>query len=376
MSQARSVTYNIKSDGSVIVNVTPTAGGPSYIVLYLDNDEVHADDYCDSNHVLYGCPSGGSESTYCMYVAKGSYVNYDTGSGTILWSTEQTSILVVIRISDGYTANNLVFKPAIIDKALWDSGFTTPIVKTLPNFTLTPALIEQVDSGAKNLLKAKNGSTTSVGVTFTLNSDGSITANGTATGQDAVYTIEDSLALKSDQAYWLSTGVTGASASTYFIDTYHDSWTNRVVYYIGGELSTKVVRVRIIIASGTTVNNVTFRPMICTKTDWNVSQTFVPYRPSYDELMPKGNRIVATGSSSFTIEGTTHLVCICVQITANSFEYANYIMIKYTSANNVNLALLSKSTNADTYITVTTSGDTVTVDTSDKWKLVTINKLT
>lgn len=109
---------------------------------------------------------------------------------------------------------------------------------------------------------------------------------------------------------------------------------------------------------------------------FGVSPKFVPYRPSYDELMPKGKRIVATGSSSFTIEGTTHLVSIWVQITSNSFEYANYIMIKYTSANNVNLALLSKSTNADTYITVTTSGDTVTVDTSDKWKLVTINELT
>lgn len=109
---------------------------------------------------------------------------------------------------------------------------------------------------------------------------------------------------------------------------------------------------------------------------FDVSQKFVPYRPPYDELMSKGKRIVATGSSSFKISGTTHLVSIWVQLTTNSFEYANYIMIKYTTANNACLALLSKSTNADTYITVTASGDTVTVDTSDKWKLVTINELT
>lgn len=107
-----------------------------------------------------------------------------------------------------------------------------------------------------------------------------------------------------------------------------------------------------------------------------MSQKFVEYRPPYDELMTKGKRIVATGSTSFKISGTTHLVSIWAQISTNEFAYANYIMIKYTSATNTNLALLSKSDNADTYITVTSSGDTVTVDTNDKWKLVSINQLT
>lgn len=229
--------------------------------------------------------------------------------------TKGTSRNIFLRIDSGVVVGTITVRPMICTKADFDVSQKF-VPYSLPNTTITPALIEQVDAGAKNILRAKNGSTTSVGVTFTLNSDGSITANGTATGQDAVYTIEDSLSLDSNKSYWLSTGVTGASASTYFIDTYHQSWTNRVVYYTNGELSNNVVRVRIIIHSGTTVNNVTFRPMICTKDDWNVSQKYVPYRYP---LTP----VVQSIGGQFHVVQYGNIVTVCGYISNISISDAD-----------------------------------------------------
>ena len=279
--QVRSVSYEITGDGSVIVNGTPTAGGPSYIILYLDNDEVHADEYCDGKHVLYGCPAGGSESTYCMYVSRSSYVKYDTGSGVVMDATALTGVLVVIRISDGYTANNLVFKPAIIDKALWDSGFTSPITKTLSNFELTPALIEKVDSGVKNTLSIPTSQTIS-NITYTKDSDEYVTSNSV-----------------SDYRGWTTT-----SANV----SYNLKKGNYVIVCYPKSTNTLGVTFAVMTSTGFPVNTTTADPssgklavefslntddtvyimykpgqqkarfMICTLAEWKVSQSFVPYR--------------------------------------------------------------------------------------------------
>ena len=279
VSNARGVTYDIKGDGSVIVNGTPTAGGPSYVVLYLGNDEVHVDDYCDGNHVLYGCPSGGSESTYCMYVAKGSYVNYDTGSGTILWSTAQTSILVVIRISDGYTANNLVFKPAIIDKALWDSGFTTPIVKTLPNFTLTPALIEQVNSGAKNIAEIYNVTQNAITITT---SGYKATFSGSASQDGSIYWGRFHADKTGDYILYFNMS-TSAGRFTVYNETDReiikscyptDNLTPIAINLVAG----KSYSIYSWFAAGT-ASACVIDLMICTKAAFIVSQKYVPYQP-------------------------------------------------------------------------------------------------
>lgn len=43
------------------------------------------------------------------------------------------------------------------------------------------------------------------------------------------------------------------------------------------------VQVFVRVEAGTAVD-VTFKPMICTKAAWDISQTYQPYRPSYQAL--------------------------------------------------------------------------------------------
>lgn len=117
------VSYTVNADGTVTVNGTPQGTGPSYVQLMLRNDAVRVDDFCDGSHILSGCPNGGSDSRYRLYVAKGSYSRFDYGNGVLLTKTTLTDIRVVIYIAKGYTANNLVFKPMIRPVEITDGTF-------------------------------------------------------------------------------------------------------------------------------------------------------------------------------------------------------------------------------------------------------------
>lgn len=122
-SSTTGVSYTINADGTVTVNGTPQGSSPSYVQLMLRNDAVRVEEFCDGSHILSGCPNGGSDSSYRMYVAKGSYSRFDYGDGVLLTKTTQTDVRVVIYIAKGYTANNLVFKPMIRRAEITDSTY-------------------------------------------------------------------------------------------------------------------------------------------------------------------------------------------------------------------------------------------------------------
>lgn len=117
------VSFTVNGDGTITVNGTPQGTGPSYVQLMLRNDAVRVEEFCDGSHILSGCPNGGSDSSYRMYVAKGSYSRFDYGDGVLLTKTTQTDVRVVIYIAKGYTANNLVFKPMIRPVEITDGTF-------------------------------------------------------------------------------------------------------------------------------------------------------------------------------------------------------------------------------------------------------------
>lgn len=118
-SNANGVEYTINADFSITANGTPS-GSISYIYLYFNGVSRIIDSFCNGNYVLSGCPEGGSNSTYRLYAAAGSYAKVDYGEGVLLDDTSQTGIVVIIAIYGGYTANNLTFKPMICTKELWD----------------------------------------------------------------------------------------------------------------------------------------------------------------------------------------------------------------------------------------------------------------
>ena len=120
-----------------------------------------------------------------------------------------------------------------------------------------PFSIEQ----GKNLLNNTAQSTTNNGITFTVNDDGSITVNGTATAN--TYLVVGSVSLAGGTAYALNGCPTGGGNSTYRL-----YWQGVTGNYDEGNGTTYTpptttdINIRIVIYNGATVNNLTFYPMV------------------------------------------------------------------------------------------------------------------
>lgn len=134
---------------------------------------------------------------------------------------------------------------------------------------------QQTYSG-KNLLNVEKTTQTVSGVTFTINEDKTIIANGTASALITFNLITTTFTLASGQ-YYLSGCPSGGSDSTYRLDINNGADGNQRDYGNGSSFtlseSTTISNVRIRIASGATVNRLEFKPMI------NTGSTAQPYEP-------------------------------------------------------------------------------------------------
>lgn len=203
----------------------------------------------------------------------------------------QTELSASNKLNPSYIAYNSTHR-AVTDteKATWNgkqnalsteqlaavnSGITADIVSAD-----SAALIDLVNNGAKNILKNTATSTELNGVTFTVNPDGSVTATGTATA-NADFTVSNLTGYPTSGQYILSGCPEGGGINTYRVQIY------QVVgdFGSGAEFTSQDgLKVYIRISSGQTVNNLVFKPMICSKAEWDISKTYQPYRPSYQEL--------------------------------------------------------------------------------------------
>lgn len=156
------------------------------------------------------------------------------------------------------------------------------------------ALVELVDGGAKNLIQNRETTRTVSGVTFTVNSDGSVSLSGTASANITSYLIVSSQSIF-DESCVLSGCPSGGSDGTYKLDMLaggggggvlvSDYGTGALIdwtLFVSGTFS-----VRIRIANGTDTTGLIFKPMLCTKAAWDISHQYVPHRPSYDELIAR-----------------------------------------------------------------------------------------
>lgn len=152
------------------------------------------------------------------------------------------------------------------------------------------ALVELIDGGPKNKLSWSAADKTHNGITFTVNSNGTVTANGTNDGSAnsfisiKVMTAAEigamagcvlSGAPENSVGAYLSLEERGGSYTTYI----RDRGSGATVPAISTE-----VNVYIVVPKNTTVDGLIFRPMICSAAAWAVSHEFQLYRPSYEEL--------------------------------------------------------------------------------------------
>lgn len=152
------------------------------------------------------------------------------------------------------------------------------------------ALVELIDGGPKNKLSWSAADKTHNGITFTVNSNGTVTANGTNDGSANSFIsikimtaaeigeFEDFILSGTPEnsiGAYISLEERGGSYTTYI----RDRGSGATVPAISTE-----VNVYIVVPKNTTVDGLIFKPMICSAAAWAVSHEYQPYRPSYEEL--------------------------------------------------------------------------------------------
>ena len=161
---------------------------------------------------------------------------------------------------------------------------------------------------------------TNNGVTFTVNSDGTITANGTATGGNALYYLSSLYTVKTPEKSYLSGCPSGGGSTTFSIQAY----TREQIYFsdIGsGFLAPANVEINIvlIVANGYTANNLIFRPMLNVGTEAKpYSKWFAGLKNAYFE------KIVSTGKNLNGGESVLVNKLIENVTTGIIVDYANY----------------------------------------------------
>ena len=201
--------------------------------------------------------TGGGQSHNNMPPYYGAYIWRKTahGIGEDPTLTEYEAMMKQMNdaLSETKTLCNLLFSNALRGSA---SGEAVRLTDVSPlEHTLTVKL------KSKNLLPFPyfHSSMLQAGITYTVNSDGTITANGTATGRSEFVLSAN----KSDWAsgnYVLSGCPSGGSADTYSLQTingFSDTGSG-----LQKNDTAEFARISIIIKKGTTVSNLVFKPQL------------------------------------------------------------------------------------------------------------------
>lgn len=278
--------FTVNADKTVTANGT---GNATLTLATLTASEA----YALNGMVLSGCPSGGSDSSYKLIIQRNSspwnvYVR-DLGNGAIISGIPEVACVVLIQVTADTTVSNLVFKPMICTQADWNVSHTY-FPYALSNAELTNNISSLYKVGSANILKNTAQTQTVGNVTFTMNADGSITANGTKTDNEWLY-LSTGNSLKAGTYVLSSGGITGNDKLV--IVTTSDSLgsaimlTNTATGVYERELTQDYsgLYFAIRIASGTVCDNLLFKPMLCEKSVYEaINGEYQPYAPSNREL--------------------------------------------------------------------------------------------
>ena len=171
------------------------------------------------------------------------------------------------------------------------------------------------------------------GITWKINSDGTITANGTATATTSFYIIANSKKLSLPQGqYYFSCSPEGSSIDTYWgsvhIEDNYIRDNNTFTY--GG----KILDITINVIEGITLNNLTFKPML------NKGSEALPYEPYFEGLhSAKNDEIITHGKNLFDISKITAADNSKeIKIENNTFSFKNIVSMA-TSSCKINIYL-------------------------------------
>ena len=241
----RGITYNYLDDGSVIANGTVEGDLSSFAQLSGLSSTITLEP--GTYRISDG--ANGTDETYWVTVYKtdSHELCRSSRNNGLFTVTEPTEVFFQVRVNQGYTVDNLVFKPMLV-KVNEDGTYNAEYNRyALGNVKLTDELNKKVDiqrvadnwgTGGYNLIRfpySSNNNLVSNGVTFTTNEDGSVHVEGTAT--DIVYfafaaQVNSYLSLDINKVYRLSCNIkseleltSDAVAQFYYRDSeFASSW--------------------------------------------------------------------------------------------------------------------------------------------------------
>ena len=202
----------------------------------------------------------------------------NSGGGTFTLDYDgYDRIEIYIAIESGTTISNVKICPQL------ELGSTATDFEPYTNICpITGHSEVKVTRAGRNLLENSATSQTINGVTFTVNSDGSVTANGTASPEAKLEIYADNSSSCPYNGYILSGCPSGGSDSKY--DLRISDVTTGSIKDFGNGVTINVSdtgkwNVAIVIRNGQTVSNLTFKPMIR-----NASITDTTYEPYMGEV--------------------------------------------------------------------------------------------
>lgn len=282
------VTFTVNADGSVNVTGTATANAN---FAYSITDFGTA---LTGNYYLNGNPTGASSTTYRMRIrqyANGSWGAYSYDNNTTDYSFALASaekVEVHILIVSGYAiSGTLTFKPMLRLSTESDATYA-PYENICPIYSANGVNVLQNPYSSGETL-------TTNGITFTVNTDGSVSVNGTATGNADLYFVgangvyEDAHIKSGD--YRLTLGRKGGMPRGTYVRFYVVPYGGTAEYATDASSeevaidATATYRIFIRVSSGATVN-ATFYPMIS-----SVAYGYASYAPY------KGFSVTRTGKN-------------------------------------------------------------------------------
>ena len=232
---------------------------------------------------------------------------------------------------------------ALADKADADD------IPDVSGFATNDLLKDTVGWTGKNLLKNTASTTTTNGITFTVNGDGSVTVNGTATAT-TIFAINSAVKshLVENGKYILSGCPTGGASDTYRMDLrsvasggateplLEDTGDGRTFTLSSTIYSNYEIGIYIRIADGTTVSNLTFYPML-RRADI-ADDTYEPYHESVETMYEEeihGVNLLNNANSTQTINGVTFTINSDSSVKINGTATANTSFIIFEATENL-----------------------------------------
>lgn len=174
--------------------------------------------------------------------------------------------------------------------------------------TQSAVLARVINTGAKNMLNVFTAPAQTQpinGITWTVNSDGTVTANGTASANSWFYLTANPANISFGVETILTGCPSGGSATTWEIQCSQVGSSTRSDY---GEGTTQpddysYRYVACCVRNGQNVTNLTFKPMVCAKIAYDITPQFVPYSPTNAELyqmLANGTRSLQTAAAPQT----------------------------------------------------------------------------